>query len=277
MRWRRVVLWAAFLAAAWHGFPRAGARENQAPAIVNVDRPLPALMKDGDAVFFVGNSFFGWQGRTLPDWVAALGQAVQPPIRIEVGSDIVFGNTPLSQFLTHEATKRALASRKYKVFVLQAEENEPVDHKAAFHKAVRDFNRAIVAAGGRTVLFMTWEFPWRRFIDQLSSSYDEIGKELGIPVIPAGLVYKDCERSPQNGTPFWLTANKQHPRGDLHESEKGTAVNAYATFGILTGINPHGKNFTAPGNTNDDRAMRTFSDLAWVRVEPRLQALRLPR
>jgi len=64
-----------------------------------VDREsFPALIQDGDAVFFVGNSFFGWQDRKLPEWVAALGKAMSPSIRIEVGSDIVFGNTPRPPF-----------------------------------------------------------------------------------------------------------------------------------------------------------------------------------
>ena len=235
-------------------------------------REFPALIQDGDSVFFVGNSFFGWQDRKLAEWVSALGHALSPPIRIEVGSDIVFGNTPLAGFLDHPATRAALASHKYRVFVLQGEEFEPVDHKAAFHQAVRDFHRAITAAGGRTVLFMTWDFRWRPFIGELAASYDEIGRELGIPVIPAGLIYRNCGRFPPHGeTRFWLTADAENPEGNLHENEKGTAVNAYATFEMLTGRNPRGRNFVARGNTNDDALMRYFSDMAWSEVRLRLR------
>ncbi len=225
-------------------------------------------------MFFIGNSFLGWEDRPLPEWVAALGRAVSPPIRIVVGADIVFGNAPLASFLRHEATREALASGKYKVFVLQAEEFEPVDHKSEFHQAVREFNNAIMASGARTVLFMTWDFPWRPFIDQLAASYDEIGRELGIPVIPVGLIYKDCGHSPPGREgPYWLTASAEQPEVALHPNEKGSAVNTYATFAMLTGRNAHGKNFKAPGNTNDDALMRYFSDMAWAEVLPRLQAL----
>jgi hypothetical protein len=231
----------------------------------------PPLVSDRDAVFFVGNSFFGWEGRRLPDWVAALGAAMSPPVHIETGADIVFGNHPLGSFLNHAATREALASHKYRVFVIQGEEYEAVDHKAAFHQAVRDFNRAVAAAGGRTVLFMTWEFRWRPFTDQLAASYDEIGKELGIPVIPAGLIYRDCDRSPYSGAGgHWLTADSAHPDGDLHPNARGAAVNTYATFAMLTGIDPSGRNFAAPGNTNDDGIMKYFSTMAWSRVAPRL-------
>ena len=248
------------------GSPRAAEPLPGAPMTI-----AAPLVRDGDAVFFVGNSFFGWQDRKLPDWVAALGRAVSPAIRIEVGSDIRFGNTPLAGFLTHPATQAALASRQYQVFVLQGEEFEPVDHKAAFHQAVRDFHRAITAAGGRTVLFMTWDFRWRPFLDELAASYEEIGRELDIPVIPAGLIYRDCGRAPPHGeTPYWLTADAEQPEGNLHQNGQGSAVNTYATFALLTGRNPAGRNFVVPGNTNDDALMRYFSDMAWARVRRRL-------
>jgi hypothetical protein len=233
---------------------------------------LPALIEDGDAVFFIGNSFLGWEGRMLPEWLTILGRAVSPPIRIETGADILFGNTPLRDFLDHPATRQALASRRYKVFVLQGEEMEPVDHKAAFHQGVRELHRAIVAAGATTVLFMTWEFPWRPFLRELAASYDEIGRELGIPVIPVGLVYQDYQRSPAPGeSPYALTADPAHPMGNLHENEKGTAINVYATFAMLTGRNPLGQPFPAPGNTNSPSHLRFYSDLAWRRVLPRLE------
>jgi hypothetical protein len=233
----------------------------------------PAQVSDGDAVFFVGNSFFDWQERPLPLWVAALGEAVTPPIHLEVAGDIVPGEAPLSDFLEHAATRDALASGRYDVFVLQGYELEPVDDKAKFHDAVRDFHRRITVAGGRTVLFMTWDFHFKPFIDELAASYDEIGRELGIPVIPAGLVHADCGKSPPHGEGrHFLTADPQHPDGDLHQNEKGTAVNTYATFGILTGRDANGTNFTAPGNTNDDAAMQYFSTMAWARVAPRIAA-----
>lgn len=222
-------------------------------------------------MFFVGNSFFGWQGRVLPQWVSALGASMPQPISIEASGDIVFGDAPLAEFLEHEATREALAAKTYDVFVLQGHELEAVDDKEGFFAAVRAFDGAVREAGGRTALFMTWDFPWRPFIADVAAAYDEIGKELGATVIPAGLVYEDCRRAPPEGQPpYWLTATADHPEGDLHPNEKGAAVNAYTTFSTLTGINPGGVNFEAPGNTNDDATMRRLSDHAWARVRPRL-------
>ncbi|MCA9705119.1 MAG: hypothetical protein KDK70_04615 [Myxococcales bacterium] len=240
------------------------------------ERPPPAhppLVANGGAVFFVGNSFMGWEGRALPQWVAALGAAMPSPVPLEVGSDIVFGDAPLREFLDHPATREALASGAYDVFVLQGHELEAVDEPEAFFEAVRAFDAAVTKAGGRTALFMTWDFPWRPFIAQVAAAYDQLGRALDVPVIPAGLVYEDCRRDPPPGQPpYWLTASPEHPEGDLHPNAKGAAVNTYATFATLTGKDPGGTTFEAPGNTNDDALMKVLSDRAWARVQPRLRA-----
>ena len=87
-------------------------------------------------------------------------------------------------------------------------------------------------------------------------------------------VPNDCDAAPPGSQGrHWLTADAEHPDGDLHQNEKGSAVNTYATFAMLTGRNPHGRNFIAPGNTNDDDLMRYLSDMAFAEVLPRLQSL----
>lgn len=231
----------------------------------------PPVVDDGDGVFFVGNSFFGWEERHLPRQVAALGSAATPPLRIEVGADIVFGDAPLSEFLEHDAFRKALASGTYDVFVLQGHELEPVDGREAFFAAVREADRRIRAAGARTVLFMTWDFPWRPVISEVAAAYDTIGRELGVPVIPAGLVYDDARRDPPAGRQgWWLTADAQHPEGGLHPNADGAAVNAYVTFAVLTGRNPEGAVLPGPGISADSTWRRRLSDLAWSRAAPRL-------
>ena len=227
--------------------------------------PLP----DGGSVFFVGNSLLGWEGRSLPEWLAALGEA--RGIQFEAGSDIVPGDLPLAAFLEHDAVKAALASRKYQVWILQGHEYEPVDHPREFYEAVRNFDAKIRASGGRTVLFMTWEFRWRRFMDKLSTSYDSIGRELGIPVIPTGLVFRDCELLPPSGrVPFFLTASSEEPSGDIHENQMGMAVSLYSTYAILTGDNPSGQLFVAPGNDIAAEMLKFLSDKSWARAAERL-------
>ena len=132
------------------------------------------------------------------------------------------GDTPLAEFLARPATQEALASRQYRVFVLQGQDGEPVDHKRDFQQAVRAFHRAIKAAGAKTVLFMTWDFPDRHFLKPLADSYDEIGRELDVPVIPVGLIYQDCAQThPFQHGRYWLTARPAEPAGGQHENVDG--------------------------------------------------------
>ncbi|MBC8074069.1 MAG: hypothetical protein IAG13_37460 [Deltaproteobacteria bacterium] len=230
------------------------------------------LVGDGDAVFFVGNSFFEWQARSLPTWVAGIGEAATPPLRLEVGGDIVPGDLPLADFLGHEATQAALASRRYDVFVLQGHEFEPVDHKAEFHRSVRELDAAIRAAGGRSVLFMTWGFHFRPFVDELAASYEEIAGELDIPVIPAGLVHDDCTRDPPPGrSGHWLTADDNHPDGDLHQNAFGTAANAFTTFAVLTGRDPRGLTPPMAADEIDAATLAYLAERAHARASVRLQ------
>ena len=41
--------------------------------------------------------------------------------------------------------------------------------------------------------------------------------------------------------------DREHSQGDLHENEKGTAVNTFATFARFAGRNPQGRSFAARG------------------------------
>ena len=230
----------------------------------------PWLIQSGDAVFFIGNSFFDYQGRVLPDWVTAVGQSMNPPITIATGACIVPGTKPLSWFFQQPASVEAIASGRYKVFVVQGEDTEPVDDKQNFQDAVRAYYNAITQAGGRMLLFMTWDFVWNKdnpdFFNQLSNAYEEIGAELHIPIIPVGLIWNDCNEHPFPGEqPYFLNGQ------DLHETESGSAANAYATFAMLTGINPKGVQFQAEGNTNSPELLRYLSHKAWFRVAMRLR------
>lgn len=223
----------------------------------------------GGSVFFVGNSLLGWEGRSLPEWLAALGSALGP--RFEVGMDIEPGDLPLSDFLNHPEVASALASGGYDVWVVQAHELEPLDRPEEFRRSVRAFEAAITSAGGRMVLFMTWESRWRRELDALAEAYDSIGEELGVTVIPAGLAFRDCERAPPGGfQPAFLTAGFDAPKGGLHANRYGTALNAYLCYAMLTGKNPEGSPFDAPGSDIEPALRRYLSDAAWSRARLRL-------
>jgi hypothetical protein len=249
--------------------PHAEGDGGSGQAAAPVDTPW--RVQNGDGVFFVGNSFFGGDHDRLADLVVRLGGAVHPPITMRTGSHVVYGNRPLAWFFEQPESQEAIRSGDYRVFILQGEEREPVDKEDAFRQAVHDYHEAVTAHGGRLMLFMTWDFIWEsesNFFQRLSSTYDALGRELGIPVIPVGLIYDDCNQNPWGGeAPYWLTSQ------GLHQNAMGTAVNTYATFAMLTGVNPVGAPFTEPeANTMPPELLRYLSDASWARVAPRLQA-----
>ncbi len=237
--------------------------------------PPPAYaapLHDGDAVYFVGNSFFAWEDRVLPRWVAALGEVSSPPVHLQVDGDIVPGDLPLAAFLEHDAVVAALASRRHAVFVLQGHELEAVDDRAGFHDAVRRFDAKVRAAGARTVLFQTWDLRWREFLPALVEAYDSIGRELAIPVIPCGQVFDDLGATPPaGGNRWWLTASPEHPEGDLHPNAAGMTASADVTFAILTGRDPRGLRFDAIGNDIDAATHDRIAAAAWRRASERLR------
>jgi hypothetical protein len=229
------------------------------------------LIAPGDKVFFIGNSFFEAGGRVLPEWLEALGNTVQPKFPIETGAFLVPGNQPLAWFFEQDDSKNAIASGDYDMFILQGEDREPVDHKEDFQQAVRDYYQAITAKGGKVMLFMTWDWassggPDSDFFEQLSASYDEIGKELNVPVIPVGIIYNDANKDPFPGEQPYFTTG-----GDLHQTASGSAINTYATFSMLTGIDAMGIVFDAPYNDNTPEMLKYCSDKSWARVMERLK------
>ncbi|HEX5661494.1 MAG TPA: hypothetical protein VFX59_30100 [Polyangiales bacterium] len=230
-----------------------------------------ASIVNGDAVFFVGNSFFASYDRRLPEWVSAIGEAVSPPVAIRTAMFNMPGSMHLSWFLQQQGVKDALASKAYKVYVIQGDEREPVDDPEGFKSAVREFKTKIEAANGKMMLFMTWNLEFDGdFYQKLDQTFDEISSELDLPVIPAGEIFHDCEQQdPFEGhdvNSAWLTQSEDN----RHQNEVGSAVNAYATFSMLTGIDPEGVQFEAPAQTNSDALLKYLSDKTWARVEPRL-------
>lgn len=230
----------------------------------------PWLIQPGGSVFFIGNSFFGWQDRILSEWVVAIGQAVAPPFPIQTGEYLVPGNNKLAWFFEQAESRQAIESGKYELFVVMAEEHEPVDDEAGFREAVRDYKQAIEARGGRMLLFMTWGFDWDpdgEWFKRLASVTEKVGRELDVPIIPAGLIHKDCNEQPfGKQRPYWLL------NSDGHQNGIGSAANAYATFAMVTGKNPMGAPIRVRENDSSPELLRYLSDKAWARVMTRLSA-----
>jgi hypothetical protein len=191
-----------------------------------------------------------------------------PPIVIHTGQHVVYGVNPLSWFFQQPDSQNAINSGQYQVFILQGADREPVDTKDDFDQAVRDYYHAVTAHGGRIILFMTWDFQSENgtdFFQNLSTAYEEIGRELNVPVIPMGLIYDDMNKEPYGSYgvySYWFHFD------DLHENDFGMAANVYATFSMLTGINPGPRPITTLSDVTDPSLLQYLSEKSWARVAP---------
>lgn len=73
-----------------------------------------------------------------------------------------------------------------------------------------------------------------------------------------GEIYDDANKDPFPGEQTYFLNDR-----DLHQTEKGSAVNAYATFSMLTGIDAMGVAFDARNNTNSADMLSYCSDKSW--------------
>jgi hypothetical protein len=85
-------------------------------------------------------------------------------------------------------------------------------------------------------------------------------------------VHHDCNREPPEGhEDWWLTADPEHPEGDLHQNAFGTAVNAFTTYATLTGRNPTELDFVVQGDDTGGVTTRYLAERSWTRASARLQ------
>jgi hypothetical protein len=133
---------------------------------------------------------------------------------------------------------RALAeirSGHYDFVVLQEQSQTPVIGFAGFADYARRFDREVRAAGGTTVLLMTWERPdsvqYGVTTANLAAAYQSVGTSLAAKVAPAGLAFAEAQRERPGLT---LTVPDGHP------TVAGTYLATCVLYGTIYGRSPVG-------------------------------------
>ncbi|MBI3830198.1 MAG: SGNH/GDSL hydrolase family protein [Planctomycetes bacterium] len=184
---------------------------------------------------FIGNSltFFN----DLPATIQYLAEQVHEPQAFEYGQETSGGASLASHWYGGGALKRIKAG-KWAHVVLQDYSTMPIDDPETMANFTREFDREIKAQGADTVLFMTWawkDVPGAQ--DKVSKAYDQIGKDLGIPVVPVGRA--------------WALAQKEKPTLNLycderHPNPAGTYLAACVFYGFLYHTKPTGLTTKVP-------------------------------
>lgn len=118
------------------------------PHVVPLSAGAPARR-----MLFVGNSFTS--RNDLPRMLAELAAKAEPPLAIATQM-IVAGGASLRRHLNAGVVQRALDTGRFDDVVLQEQSTLPLKNPRRYRENVIELERAIAAAGARTVLYLTW-------------------------------------------------------------------------------------------------------------------------
>lgn len=220
----------------------------RSPFFPRVDGDLALAQSDrpGLRVLFVGNSFTYYH--SMPELVHELAEQ-------DEGASPVFTvaytapNWTLRKASEDESLLDLLDDADWDFVVLQESSGLPAAspevRRRYMYPFIRSLNRDVAAAGGQTVLFMTWgyktgSYPGDTFDfmqARLAEGYSELGGELFAPVAPVGLAWAEALRR-QPGLDLW--SHDGH-----HPGSSGSYLAACVFYAQLTGRDPSGSDFTA--------------------------------
>jgi hypothetical protein len=265
-RIRRVVLAvsiAAFCGCALLAVP------SRASAQASPPRPTLKVMFVGSSYTFVNN---------LGDVVAAIAASDPEGPIVEPTLAPYAGGSSLQTHLDNGNTRKLLASQKWDYVVLQetslyggtdAQGNKPpqiAKPPVAYFGAVKTWVPLIAAAGGKTVLEMTWgrrlprpDGPSPMQKDVAEAVYS-IARETGAMVAPVGLAFEEARRR--------MVTLELHTYDGSHPSAAGTYLAALVIYATITGRNPVGAPSLVYGRTFTSVPAATYGGtIDWRVVE----------
>ena len=207
------------------------------------------MVKDGERMLFVGNSFMANEGGVQNYLAKALRKK---QIEITTDDSIHYGK-PLRAMLQPAVASKIAASNVDSVVITSG---DPLSMKHFADRTKREEKKLFV--------FMSWSptHPGNRatekqYTDATRSTVREMRafeRQTGAVIIPTAVVFHDLTVRPPEGVPrvdyLWRVAN-------IHQNELGTMVNAWMHYAILTGQSPVGVNFDMPPYVVGQRLQKT--------------------
>ena len=199
---------------------------------------IEPVVKDGDHLLFVGNSFMANEGGVYNYLQEALRKR---GIEITHDSNIAYGK-PLSALVTREVGDAMMDSNVDVVVITSGD-----------LKVMRQFATKLKGSGKRLVVFMTWEpkhlgnrateLQYTSATRRAVRTIRGFERESGATIIPAAVLYHDLTVRPPPGMPrvdyLWRERN-------IHQNALGTMASALLMSAMLTGESPAGLNFDFP-------------------------------
>ncbi len=222
-------------------------------AVVPTASQIP--IQDGPTknILFIGNSLIGAKNGGLPAYIEAACNASSPAVDFEWDVSLEWGK-PLAYHVDNGALD-VIRNGSWDIVVLQGFSNDEYSPEE-FYAAVRTLNQAIQDIGALPVLFMRWPANPNKLggltkyddqVRKLDEHYTCIGAEIGAPVVPIALMWKELTHNPPPGS----YALDYLYGDDVHQSEIAKWVNAYAFYSMFTHRVPTGVSFSMPTVPSD--------------------------
>jgi hypothetical protein len=203
-----------------------GCDSTPAPAVA----PAPTIVPvgPGDGVLFVGNSLT--YANDLPGIVEGL--AIAAGGRLQTAS-VAYPAYSLGDHLTQGDALRSIASKGWRVVVLQQGPSGLEESRRLLRMYTALFDPHVRAAGARTALFSVW--PDSAF----GTSFPEVAESYSLAASDVGGIYLPV-------TDAWTLAWQRdsslrlYSADGFHPSEQGSYLSALVIAGVLTAQSPVG-------------------------------------
>ena len=221
-------------------------------------------------VLFIGNSYTYLNN--LPAMLEGLAASSQPPLRIETRA-ITRPGVRLQQHWDRGEALAALRSSHWDYVVLQEQStlglllidgrHEVNDPELAFHPYAKRFVEEARKVGAQPLFLLTWA---RRDTPdsqaRLTQAYMSVARELGAPIIPAGLAWARVRQ--ENPDVVLYNEDGSHP------SPAGSYLTACALYATLTGTSPAGLSSTLTGHPMPEGVLNPARTVTLSSLTPEL-------
>ena len=187
---------------------------------------LGGVKKDTLRVLFVGNSFTYFYN--LPQVLNAMS-AFSEKLHIETRTSLV-GGSKISQHLNQTngtQTIDILNDQTFDYVVINHHSLVTIDDPEGFFESSKQMVELIRSKNAIPVLMMTWAYHSNPLmIKNIAAAYDDMGKRLGVDVVPCGNLFTEVRQ--------WRPDLNMFDDDDKHPSKHGTYLNGLTFFKYFT-------------------------------------------
>lgn len=184
------------------------------------------IEKDTLRVLFIGNSFSFFYN--LPQVVNAMS-AFSEKVHIETRTSLV-GGSKLSDHLNEKKgtqTIEILNNQSFDYVVINHHSLATIDDADNFMELSEQMVNLVKSKNAIPVFMMTWAYHSNPLlIETIEASYIEMGKKLGVDIVPCGSLFAKVRK--------WRPDLNMFDDDDKHPSKHGTYLNGLAFFKYFT-------------------------------------------